>query len=142
MLRTIINQAIDMWNDGILEKSIMILVALCIFLLAYLLWMFFYWVIDFWLVPVAEGTAVVSGRRFIPAHITYTYMSTGKTTTMMPIYHPDEWRLIMKMNDGRSDSIGVSRNDYERIKDGIPCVITYKNGRLSKDIYIKSWRIL
>lgn len=67
--------------------------------------------------PVYEGEVVQ--KAYKEAHTTYTYVSNGKTTTMVPRRHPEEYHLIVQIEDARNITITVDNEEIwnQKFKD-------------------------
>lgn len=81
----------------------------------------------------AQGTLI--DKEFIAEHTDMQPMMVGKTTMMMPVHHPDDWRLIFDIN-GKIDSISVHEQFYESIQIGDKEWLYFKEGRFSNKFYI------
>lgn len=82
--------------------------------------------------PEFRTQAEVMDKEFHPAHTTYMPVSTGKTRTIMPIYHPPRWYAHLKFMD-ETDINEIEEDVYESIQKRDKIDVSYIEGRYSKD---------
>lgn len=72
--------------------------------------------------PVLRG--IVAKKQYRPAWVQFVSMSTGKTTTIVPIHHPEQWDFVIQpdgTNEEDRDSrvlVVVSRKRWESLEVG------------------------
>ena len=93
--------------------------------------------VDSWFMPTKKCSGVIISKDYKPVYSTLVPVSTGKTTTMVPQYHPESYRLKIDIGIG-IDSISVSKGFYNSADIGKEVDVLYCNGRISKSVYIKS----
>jgi hypothetical protein len=62
-------------------------------------------------------TGTVVGKEYEPAYTDVTVISTGKTTTVIPIVHGECYDLTVRQ-DGREGDVCVSAADYKSVHLG------------------------
>lgn len=126
----------DMWNDGWMGRFILICVIVLVAALAWLLWMLIYWACDSWFRTTQVGAAVITGRSHHPAYTTVHMQQCGKTSIPITTYHPESWSVKLQIDDGRSDEVTCSYDEYQAAVTGKPAAVRYKVGRISGAIYV------
>ncbi|NJR63120.1 MAG: hypothetical protein HC769_32680 [Cyanobacteria bacterium CRU_2_1] len=119
-------------------------VIISLVILSLVIW-FVYWIIDS-SGSKQFGHGVVVGKKFTPAHMQTTYVTTsqsdgrgGTITSTYPqiTWIPDSYVLRIRIA-GDMPSTSVSEEVYESFNEGDSIPVKYSQGRLSKDkIYIK-----
>lgn len=98
-----------------------------------------YYLLDYAFTTIETGQGIVIGRSYSPAWTEMLVISNGKNTSIVPVFHPEQWNLFIKIKYLTS-GYPVSNYDYNHIPDGAEFNCTYSYGRLSHSLYIKSIR--
>lgn len=128
-----------MREDDYLMKIVGLLVlVLYLAILAAILYGVF-WVADNAYLPKKDAYGYVIKKTFYPAHTVASFIFVGKVMIPQTIYYPDNWEVDVKV-DNDTDSIGVGENLFNTVQCGQKVFVSYINGRLSGNLYIKSIR--
>lgn len=128
------------WTDrGCIGKIIAALMAAFFAFIAIAVAMFCFWVADSWWIEDQNGTAEVYGRYYTPAMMTFTTISDGKTTTMIPIYIPESYYIRLRMGN-ETDSLSVSSGTYLSLPNNQIVPVKFRRGRISRGLYITDFQ--
>ena len=120
----------------VMGKILCVLIWACTILVVGLVLYLSFYLIDSSFREERETSGTVMGKYYKARQVIMQPISTGKTTTLVPVTHPESWNLTIKSEYG-SDSVSVSRDFYNRCKDGTRVRVSYVTGRLSGGFYIK-----
>ena len=98
-----------------------------------------YYAVDAWFLPNLNGEGTVINKEFTPAHTTTILVYNAATKTSLPqvTHHDDCWEVTFKVNK-MSDTVEVTKEQFNRLSNGDIAKLTYSYGRLSSDLYIKA----
>jgi len=80
-----------------------------------------------------------SKKNFVPSEYTLMPVVIGKTISAIPYVIPDDYQLIVKVQNIGYGSISVIDSFYSSISVGDLVYISYSTGRFSKSLYL--WNI-
>ena len=92
--------------------------------------------LDSWFLPRQDGEGRVIGKKFDRSHVELIPVSTGNTSTIIPVHHGDEWSLHIQVGD-QDDWIGVTEECYSETKKQDRVKVTYVIGRISGSLYVR-----
>lgn len=113
-------------------------VAVTLLVVGLVVWGVLY-AIDSWFQPHQEALGVIDGHEFTPAHTMLTPMTVGKVTVMVPQHVPDSWSIGVRVGDKHS-WMSCDQETYDGHSDGQQVTATFKSGRLTRRMYVKSVR--
>ena len=93
--------------------------------------------LDYCFTTEETGMGIVVGRGHTAAWTQMMVVTSGKTTTIIPVYHPESWSLHIQIKD-LVDSYSVDEFNYNHVPNGEKFNCTYSLGRISHSLYIKS----
>ena len=125
-------------NDWLSYTIGILMWILFLFIACLLLWLSVY-LIDSSFLPIKEKDGIVANKYIVPAHTTITFVSNGKTSTPIIIYHPTTWNLSISI-DGIYDDVSVNEGYYDYIPIGKVLHCKYTNGRILNSLYIKDFK--
>lgn len=109
--------------------------GLLIFLLGLAAYGIYYAVETIGITPHKES-ATVTGKTFTPAYTQMLTVNNGKTTSIIPIHHPDRWHMSFCLNRCESTvSFDVTKEQYSAMDKGDGVDVMVRRGRLSGDKY-------
>lgn len=73
--------------------------------------------------------AMVSGRWIKPAWTEMQVTQTGKQTTIVPIYHSEEY-FVTVTTSGGTGNVMVTAWDYGQWNEGKECQVEYRTGKI------------
>lgn len=76
---------------------------------------------------VCDGYVV--SKHYTPAHVSFHPVFNGKVTTLIPIKHPDKWKIVFE-NNGRKRCVGVTNDLYDKAQVGDSVHVENKNIKL------------
>lgn len=94
--------------------------------------------VDSWFLPKKQATGCIVDRRYHPPHTTTHLQTVGKVTIPITTHHGPSWELVIRLDDGRMDSIGVSEECYDAAVIGGRATVEHVDGRITGGLYIKA----
>lgn len=118
---------------------LIVAIVLVIGLTAYLGYIFIDWLLG----TKKSGFGTIVSKKFTPAHTTTILVYNAATKSSLPqiIHHPDSWDVEVEVDGegGSTASTGVSREYFEKVKEGVRLAVEYKKGGLTKsNLYIQT----
>ena len=130
----------SMFDDGLLGQFFAIAIILAVLIAVGLILWGIYIVINLWFRPLKKGYGTVISKQFTPAHTqtVLVYNAATKTPLPTPIFHPDDWSVTIRSIEGAVDSISISEDFFNKLKEKEMVKIEYVTGRLSGGFYLKT----
>jgi len=98
----------------------------------------FGWLIDSSYLPIKKKEGIIVDKYIRPAHYTTTYINSGKVLVPVNTFHRESYHIEVEIDDMR-DEISIYLNDFNKKEIGDKIYCEYTNGRLFKNMYIKSY---
>ena len=95
------------------------------------------WLIDSSFMPIKEKDGIVTNKYIIPAHVTTTYVMSGKVMIPITTYHNTSYNIEITI-DNLEDDVCIYEGYYDVVLIGQKIHCKYTNGRIKKSLYIKS----
>lgn len=128
IIRNFFGHIIEMLGDWPLGTFVATLIILFVLVLIGAILYGLFTAADSWFLQRKNKEGLLIGKTFIPAHTTYT---------TNPIYHSDEWSVIVDV-DGERGSLSVSRKFYNSLTEDDSLTVSYVSGRMTGRLYVKS----
>ncbi|HEY0010459.1 MAG TPA: hypothetical protein VGB97_00925 [Candidatus Paceibacterota bacterium] len=119
------------------DRLIMGVFGLLVFALVVLLGVIGYYVADSVNLPEHESSGQVSGKSYHHAYTSMVVVSTGRTTTVIPQYHPERYSICIFVD--ATQQIGCAnyaQSTWNQVERGRMVRVAYTSGRFSGATYI------
>ena len=126
------------------SEGLVMLVLICI-VIVLIVGLIIYGLLDlinYVFLPIENGYGKIIEMRFEEAHYTTTqhYNHTTKMFTPHTVWHPNAWKYVIEV-DGKTADHYVSAEEYIKHKIGDRLSLTFKKGRIWKNLFIGTVRI-
>lgn len=96
------------------------------------------WIVDSSFLPLKQKQGVVTNKYYVPAHITTTFIMSGKVMIPVTNYISESYNISIEI-DGLTDDVGLRNSYWNTVQIGDKMCCEYTNGRICKTLYIKSF---